>query len=636
MIELPNVFCLLTLPNKHACEGMETVKNRPKGKKNFGVCIGHLENFVNLIEEGAMPLAMRSNRIDHFELFKNSHLNVIMTEDRDFNTIMVRDGSLQGYLSAEGSPHRKLFKYLEDGLKDMADLEMFNGKAYTAVAGTSANISHQGSITEWDDAKEFGAKTKIPLVIRRDSEENRNARLGSYTSFKIRQKEISVLRYGSIFKEIINQPKLQRVLSSFAKGTIDRLSLLDVGGTSINELYKRFQSTHKYKDGFLERDELGVFLNKLVAVDGDAVNGAELDTFYNASAIVEDRGGISFSRFIVFVDNTYEGKSPQLRLLESKVSRVFGAKVQSVIKRKDENALLTVDNLSEVFRFWDRFRDRAVESVGKHEIVAFLSMDDSNDDVDEYVSSVEMEVLFEFMREEENGVISFDELLRFLEDCVHGGDIKESSPLLKSKEEIVVVAAAPMGGEEDVDTSQIPVENPEHFSLSHTDIENSNAVSSKEEIVVVAAAPMGDEEDVDTSQIPVKNPEHFSSSQSKTDNSPKTVVVENSFSTTTRSQTMMLSRKKVIAAIPTNNFSKQKNYLHNNQRLNRVLPTNHNRKTGREPHNKHISLSDADSLHNRLISHKQRVVAKLARMRAERDEREKNLLHFEVNYRRYS
>ncbi len=429
--------------------------------------------------------------------------------------------------------------------------------------------------------------------------------------------------------------------------TIHRLRILDSSGATINDIFKAFQSTHKYIDGFLDKDEMGVFLNKLVHDDSNTVGTSELDAFYNEISMGGDGKGISFIRFIFFVEGAYEGKSPQLRHLQSKVLRVFSAKVQSVVGREneesnlvyeamDQKTPLTFHNLVQVFRFWDKFWCRDVSSVGKNEIVTFLSNDDSNDEDEENLSNAEMEVLFEFMREDGNGCIPFEELLRFLDDC-RGDGTGDSNGTFSYHNDSASRSDFPLGEEADFLKPNLRIMNPSSSPQTKFEDEVSALIEEKktEKFDSGEIAPVQSRED----------PEPLFESRSTAGAlkvSPKIVTLDDTSSkpacsktTTSTKSTITFSKYKHVnrSSLPNRNRRSDKKKEDQNNKISlKEINSLDKKKEGK----KYISVVKAEGLHHRLMSHKDRVAAKLSRLRAERDEREKNWMHYEVKYRRYS
>ncbi len=412
MVELPNVFILIVAPTKEGCEKLEVMKKRPKGEMNFGVCIGDLEKFANVIERDSLPLAMKGG-YSYFEYFEQSHMNVVVTKDKSFNSIMVRDGTLQGFLSRNGSPHRSLFRFLENGLADKAEKDIIGGKFFSSVAGTSCNYYHEGSITEWEKAYEFGLENKISLAISCKHDDNRERDVGSYSIFKIRHNSIAALRRGPIYRNIVKNPKMKEILVSFAKETIERLGLLDAKEMTINDFYDVFQEIDFKNTGWLDRSELKRFLGFLSS--DTTLEEKEVDTLFSAIDVSGD-GQISFPEFFSFLEHGYEGKSDPMKHLESKFVKVMQGRVNRVMGTRDKP--MTLDILIKVFKSADTNND---SSLTKDELATFLGETEA-------VSAIELDVLFEFMDEASNGVIDFVELFRFLEDCTEmDGDVNNMS-----------------------------------------------------------------------------------------------------------------------------------------------------------------------------------------------------------------
>ena len=614
MLELPNEFYLISLPHKHPFELIEAMHERPQGKRDFFVCVGHLENFVQLVEKDSIPISMKDNdnSTHDLDLFSNSHLNVLVTAQDQLNTELVIDGALQGYLPASDAPHRKLFQYLEDGLKDMADLSMFGGKAYTAVAGTS--ISAALLITNWEEAYEFGVKNDIPLVIRSGREENEN--YGTCSTFKIRRKEISVLRKGSILHAITRQPRVTSILASFVKDTVYRLGFLELNGRSVDNVHQVFESVHKYVNGVVEKNDMDIFLNKLAAqASVEKVQKAELDEFWKAININGDNA-ISFARFITFCDSAYEEESsPQIKILWSKLLRALKVGVQAIIGDEIENEV-TADHLALVLRPYARY----IQSASKAEITAFLSTIYSSDDDEESIFACEIEIMFEAMGIESDADIAFEELIKFLKESQ--GDGNEHDDIIEFKMEVPIVSVEDSGGSIATGEQNPGLEKLEaDFFVGNDDNEASNDTWEQ-----------------------VMNSENFNTPPSmspdesaKPNTSPNTVAIEDFTS-------QSISEDKSVRVKFDNLKSRNRSLLREIDEMHHSISASSsftiekniiNGKAIEARLKKGKSTSKADAVYNRLISHKLRKEAKLTRLRRERDNREQSWSHYQLNYRRY-
>ena len=613
MLELPNEFYLISLPHMHPCELIEAMHERPQGKRDFFVCVGHLDNFVQLIEEDSIPSSMKDNdnSTHDLDLFSNSHLNVLVTAQDQLNTELVIDGALQGYLPASDATHRKLFQYLEDGLKDMADLSMFGGKAYTAVAGTSISAT---LITNWEEAYEFGVKNDIPLVIRSGREENENS--GTCSTFKIRRKEISVLRKGSILHEITRQPRVTSILASFVKDTVYRLGFLELNGRSVDNVHQVFESVHKYVNGVVEKNDMEIFLNKLAAqASVEKVEEAELDEFWKAIDIHGDNA-ISFARFITFCDSAYEEESsPQIKILWSKLLRALKIGVQAIIGEEIENEV-TADHLALALRPYARH----IQSASKAEITAFLSTIYSSDDDEESIFACEIKIMFEAMGIDSDAGIAFEELINFLKES--HGDGNEHDKIIEFQMEVPIVSVEDSGGSIATGEQNPGLEKLEaDFFVGNDDNEASNDTW----------------EQVMNSEIFNTPPSMSPGESAKPNTSPNTVAIEDFTSQSisedksvrvkfdnlkSRNRSLLREIDEMHHSISaSSSFTKEKN-------INKGKTIEARLKEGK-------SASKADAVYNRLISHKLRKEAKLTRLRRERDNREQSWSHYQLNYRRY-
>jgi Ca2+-binding EF-hand superfamily protein len=422
MVEIPNTFILIAAPTQAACEKMETIKGRPKGMKNFGFSIGHLDNFYNLIEKDTLPTSMQTDP-NSFGMFEPSHLNVVLTKDKTFNNIIVRDGTVQGYITKDGSPVREFFKQIESGLAGYNEPELLSRKDYSAPLVTSANECHQGSITEWEKAKAFGKEKGIPLVVRFDLISDQDP--GSFAVFQLRPEVIRTVRKGIKQNEIKERDEVKKVRSGFAKHILEALDLIG-GERSIAGLYEVFKSIDTTDgDGSLDQDELQQFINKVkrdttnkssgfffsfLGFSSKSTGEKDADILFNAIDFNGD-GKISFVEFARFLEDAHEGgTSPHMQSFQDKFVLAFRRQVDAILGSTDE--ALNLDAFIRAFSSIDLNKDN---SVSKEELRVFLRSDLYP------VSDVELDVLFAFLDADDSEDVSFVEIVRYLEDCV--GDL---------------------------------------------------------------------------------------------------------------------------------------------------------------------------------------------------------------------
>ena len=205
MIQFPEVFGLMAMPNREGVAGLNRVKSRLPNKL-YGSVIGDLDKF--------MAMHTESGRTDYFndeaDIHKlNGSIIRIRIDESQRNSPACLNGTHQSLLLPE-SAIRELFRSLEQAFESNADPELFLGHAFSAPLCTSANISGhpEGSITKIDSAREFGRKMGIPLLIR-FSESDSLLKKGSYPVLFLEKDGIIIERNG---------PGLEEIIASFPAG----------------------------------------------------------------------------------------------------------------------------------------------------------------------------------------------------------------------------------------------------------------------------------------------------------------------------------------------------------------------------------------------------------------------------------
>ena len=195
MFQLPSVYTLIAPPTKTGAATLNEAKQRLSGK-NYGTAIGSLNSFSAMAMENSLPSELSSP--EALKLLTGAFIKINIAPN-DFNSVVVRNGTHQGVLL--DAPHRDVFIMIEEGLKEIAEPELFSGKHFTAPLCTSANKSGDplGSITDWERAYRFAKDRGVGLVIR---SEKANGTPGSYPIFHVTPKKISIKRSGPGEEEI--------------------------------------------------------------------------------------------------------------------------------------------------------------------------------------------------------------------------------------------------------------------------------------------------------------------------------------------------------------------------------------------------------------------------------------------------
>lgn len=198
MIQLPSVFALLAAPNGDGVRWLNAAKSRLPNKI-YSSCTGDIERFYAMVMPRTLPPELDS--VAGLATLTGAILRVVIAEP-DFNTATVRAGTHQS-LVLDG-PHRQLFQAIEAGLSDACDLPLFAGRTVSAPLGSSANISGHpdGSITTWERAYAFGNERGIPLVVRSEFADDRQA---SPTILALLRDRVTVERAGPHPEQLLSQ-----------------------------------------------------------------------------------------------------------------------------------------------------------------------------------------------------------------------------------------------------------------------------------------------------------------------------------------------------------------------------------------------------------------------------------------------
>ena len=204
MIQFPEVFGIVGLPNQSGIDGLNKAKNRLP-EKFYGTVIGNSLPFFQMESEAYRPDYLPSE--DFGKLLQGSIIRIKIGEDWD-NTSACRNGTHQALLYQE-SPIRDLFRGFEAAFVPLADAGIFLGHSYSSPFCTSANLSGHpdGSITNLEAARTFGKAAGIPLMVRCSMESS--GEKGSFPVLSLEKSRIVVEREG---------PGLQEIISRFEPG----------------------------------------------------------------------------------------------------------------------------------------------------------------------------------------------------------------------------------------------------------------------------------------------------------------------------------------------------------------------------------------------------------------------------------
>jgi hypothetical protein len=205
MIQFPEVFGLMAMPNREGVAGLNRIKSRLPNKL-YGSVIGDLDKF--------MAMHTESGRTDYFNDEADIHklsgsIIRIRVDESQRSSPVCLNGTHQSLLLQEGT-FRELFRSLEQAFESYANPELFLGHAFSAPICTSANISGhpEGSITEIESARNFGRNMGIPLLIR-SSESDSVQKKGSYPVLSLEKNSIIIERNG---------PGLEKMMAGFPSG----------------------------------------------------------------------------------------------------------------------------------------------------------------------------------------------------------------------------------------------------------------------------------------------------------------------------------------------------------------------------------------------------------------------------------
>ncbi len=196
LIQFPDVFGLMAMPNQIGVKGLDQTKNRLPGKY-YGSVVGLVEKFFGLQENSERFPFLKGP--EDYSLLEGSILRLRISGP-ELNSPAVFEGSHQSLLFKEG-PIRSLFRKLERAFEPIADSSFYGGKVFSAPLCTSANISghENGSIVDLDVVRNFGRQKRIPLLIRSESMPVPG---GSFPVLYLQKNGISVQRIGPSLEEI--------------------------------------------------------------------------------------------------------------------------------------------------------------------------------------------------------------------------------------------------------------------------------------------------------------------------------------------------------------------------------------------------------------------------------------------------
>uniref|UniRef100_A0A7S3VBF0 peptidylprolyl isomerase n=1 Tax=Chaetoceros debilis TaxID=122233 RepID=A0A7S3VBF0_9STRA len=446
VIEIAKALFLISAPTRAACRRLRKIK----GNTDFGFCIGNVDAFFNILKKSSLPSHLQKDP-KSLAIFHPSHLNVLITKDESFNTHLAKDGSIEGFITNDGSPIREFFKEIESGLVGYNDARLLKGKEYSAPLITSANVYHKGTVKEYEEAKAFITNAGVSLGVRFKSIGNRNGHL--FSVFKLRRKEIQIIRRGEMHQEIGERGDVKSLRSEFVKHVLDALDLMS-GDRTISSLFKVFTSIDTDGSGFLERNEFEQFI---VRVDEQSEKGKDIQRFsedgfdkdikkkekrqhqidanalFNAIDFNGD-GKLSFEEFIHFVESAHKnGCSPQMQNLQDSFVRNFRRQVNATLGSSDEEKVL--DPFIRVFNAMDKNKDN---TISKAELRQFLDADYPVDkdyavEKEKAMSYLELDVLFAFLDKDHSDDLTFDEIFQYMEECININIIEKKAAALFAK-----------------------------------------------------------------------------------------------------------------------------------------------------------------------------------------------------------
>jgi hypothetical protein len=196
LIQFPDVFGLMAIPNQIGVNGLNQTKNRLPGKY-YGSVVGSAENFFGMQEDYEDLPYLKG--VEDYKLLEGCILRLKIAGS-ELNSVAVCEGTHQSLLFKAG-PIRSLFQKLEEVFEPIADSSLFGGRPFSAPLCTSANLSghENGSIVDLDVVRTFGRLKGIPLLIRSESLPVPG---GSFPVLYLQKNGISVQRMGPGLEEI--------------------------------------------------------------------------------------------------------------------------------------------------------------------------------------------------------------------------------------------------------------------------------------------------------------------------------------------------------------------------------------------------------------------------------------------------
>lgn len=201
MLQFPEVFSLIALPNQDGIHSLDKVKQRLP-QKFYSSVVGDEKRFFGMCRQ--LPEYLDSETTGSLLEGCIARINI---GDKEQQSKVCPAGTHQALFTPYG-PIRSLFADLELALENIADYALFLGHRYSAPLCTSANLSGdtEGSITDIERARAFGKAAGLPLLIRcREQSQSK----GSYPVLSLGESHIQVEREG---------PGLDLIRSRFPDG----------------------------------------------------------------------------------------------------------------------------------------------------------------------------------------------------------------------------------------------------------------------------------------------------------------------------------------------------------------------------------------------------------------------------------
>ena len=182
-------------PTAEGAGWLDQAKQRLPGQ-NYGTAIGDVDRSYRMVTPGTMPPEL--DGAQRLALLTGAFIRCTVASP-GYASVTIRGGTHQGVLLP--GPHRALFTAIETGLADMADRSVMAGHTSTAPLCTSCNMSghRDGSIVDWDRARQFAIDRHISLVIR--SKATRGL-VGSYPIFSLSADAARIEREGPRLEEL--------------------------------------------------------------------------------------------------------------------------------------------------------------------------------------------------------------------------------------------------------------------------------------------------------------------------------------------------------------------------------------------------------------------------------------------------